>query len=93
MNSPYFRKIYVFCLIYVSFLPPYFDHDTLMQHALHVLADPGCDDNNHDGNADNDDAVDVTAVDDDNDNEFGGDMIFVLVLPPVRDLVQKYHNS
>ena len=44
---PYFRKMYTFppisakfmffCLVYVFFIPPYFDHDAFMHHALHVL--------------------------------------------------------
>jgi len=34
---PYFRSIDIFCLIYVFLLPPYFDHDAFMHHALHVL--------------------------------------------------------
>src|SRR6218665_1771993 len=48
--STYFRKIYqfnpistkftFFGLIYVFLLPPYFDHDAFMHHALHVLDAP-----------------------------------------------------
>src|SRR6218665_3911808 len=30
INSPYFRSIDFFCLIYVFLLPPYFDHDAFM---------------------------------------------------------------
>ena len=34
---PYFRIIYVFCLIYVIFAFPYFGHNAFMHHAcLHV---------------------------------------------------------
>src|SRR6218665_595668 len=39
-TSPYFRKMYVFCLICV-FAAPYFDHNVFMHHALHVLAASG----------------------------------------------------
>ena len=37
---PYFREIYVFCLIDV-FAPLYFEHDAFMHHALQVLDAPG----------------------------------------------------
>jgi len=35
--SPYFRSIHVFCLIYVFFASPDFDHDAFMHHALHQI--------------------------------------------------------
>ena len=48
--TPYFRKIYKFpvilvkftaSLLHLHFLLPYFDHDALMHHALHVLSVSG----------------------------------------------------
>ena len=36
-NSPHFVSFTCFCLLYVFFISPYFDHDTFMHHILHVL--------------------------------------------------------
>src|SRR6218665_3151828 len=38
LHSPYLRPTYVFWLHLRVFASPYFDHDTLMHHALHVLS-------------------------------------------------------
>src|SRR6218665_1837464 len=35
-NSP------AFYILYVYFVPPYFDHDAFMHHPMHVLDAPGC---------------------------------------------------
>jgi len=43
INSPYFRSIYVFCLIYVFDFPLFFNHDAFMHHSLHVLDASDCD--------------------------------------------------
>jgi len=40
VHIPYVHSIYAFWVHLRFFLPPYFDHDTFMHHALHVLDAP-----------------------------------------------------